>query len=367
MRARALVLAVGLFAVCGRAWAYPELVRKGYNNCLACHHSPSGGGLVTEYGRELSREIVSTFGVEGEEKFLYGLAEPPKWLNLGGEIYAVQTYSDTPTLRQGKFILMQLDAEAAAMLGRWTAVAAAGKESPQARDFQGFISRRHYLMYRASDEITVRGGRFFKAFGINTPDHVIVTKRGLGWDEGTETYNLEGAWNDDKVGVFATAVFGRSRTTSQNFEKGISLTGNYFFGNRFQAGGSYFYGYNSVQQRHVAGPYAILGITPELVLMTEIDFQHLEPKTTGSSVTDGMVSYARLSYELFKGFHPYLTHEYSKLNFDNPRVEAQYLGAGLQWFPRPHFEFRFLWQKQKAQAVSPDFTDFAWLLLHYYL
>jgi len=36
-----------------RAWSFPEMVGKGYNNCLTCHHSPSGGGIVTEYGREL--------------------------------------------------------------------------------------------------------------------------------------------------------------------------------------------------------------------------------------------------------------------------------------------------------------------------
>ena len=39
--------------------AFPEMIRHGYINCNACHVSPAGGGLLTAYGRTISKELLS--------------------------------------------------------------------------------------------------------------------------------------------------------------------------------------------------------------------------------------------------------------------------------------------------------------------
>src|SRR6185437_3022708 len=83
-----------------QAHAYPELVRYGYANCTSCHVSPSGGGTLTQYGRELSREVLSTWGFEGEERPAYFI-NSPEWLNLGGDYRSVYTYQNTPLVNQG--------------------------------------------------------------------------------------------------------------------------------------------------------------------------------------------------------------------------------------------------------------------------
>ena len=65
------------------AFAEPTFLSKQYPRCTACHYSASGGGLLTPYGRSLSREEISTFGRQGdgaepapgatgEEGFLFG-------------------------------------------------------------------------------------------------------------------------------------------------------------------------------------------------------------------------------------------------------------------------------------------------------
>ncbi len=41
---------------------FPEMVRHGYVNCVACHMSPDGGGVLTPYGRSLSKELLSIAG-----------------------------------------------------------------------------------------------------------------------------------------------------------------------------------------------------------------------------------------------------------------------------------------------------------------
>ena len=58
---------------------------KQYTRCTACHYSPTGGGLLTPYGRLLSHRELSTTGgtadapaagaedaPHGEQAFLYG-------------------------------------------------------------------------------------------------------------------------------------------------------------------------------------------------------------------------------------------------------------------------------------------------------
>ena len=45
-----------------RAAAEPIFLSRQYTRCTNCHYSPTGGGLLTPYGRSLSREELSTFG-----------------------------------------------------------------------------------------------------------------------------------------------------------------------------------------------------------------------------------------------------------------------------------------------------------------
>ena len=61
------VLSIGVWFIESRpSHAFPEMVRHGYANCITCHISPDGGGVLTAYGRSLSREVLSTWGAEGE-------------------------------------------------------------------------------------------------------------------------------------------------------------------------------------------------------------------------------------------------------------------------------------------------------------
>ena len=53
--------------VASAAQAFPEMVRYGYVNCTSCHVSLSGGGLLTDYGREIAREKLAMFKSSDEK------------------------------------------------------------------------------------------------------------------------------------------------------------------------------------------------------------------------------------------------------------------------------------------------------------
>ncbi len=56
-----LVLVLLALLLCpGNAQAYPWMIKHGYANCATCHSDPSGGELLTGYGRVLSEEFLST-------------------------------------------------------------------------------------------------------------------------------------------------------------------------------------------------------------------------------------------------------------------------------------------------------------------
>ena len=120
--------------------AEPTFLSKQYPRCAACHYSAAGGGLLTPYGRSLSREEVSTFGqrgpggvpaagsTAGEEGFLFGALSGESPLQLGLDVRPSHVDVDVPgrTIADRNF-LMNLDLQAAWRRDRWTAYGSVGR------------------------------------------------------------------------------------------------------------------------------------------------------------------------------------------------------------------------------------------------
>ncbi len=348
------------------AAAFPELVRHGYPNCMACHVSPSGGGVLTEYGQALSKELMSTWGFEGEERFLYTIPTTST-LALGGDVRWLNLRDDPPKGNyKERSIWMQRDFEAAVTVGKFTVDGTLGVEDPKLDGNLEFISRRHYLLYQAAEAVTLRAGRFYPNFGIYVPDHSSVIRRGLGWDQGQETYNLEAGYQSDRWNYFATAIFGRIDDPNIKREKGGALTVAYNPSEHSKVGASYYYGETNEVTNHYVGPWAILGFTSKFFLLAQATATRSWPYQNKGAHW-GMKDYARLDYELFKGFHTLATYEFSQSNLKIGDTRGDILGAGFQWFPRPHFEFLLTYNKLYRKSLSTEPTERILFLAHYYL
>lgn len=196
MYSRILLLSIFLCSAVARA--FPENVRHGYFSCTACHTSPSGGGVLTPYGRSLSAELMSTWGTPKTAGLLFTDVENekknPPWLRTQAMLRGVQVRRNSPTVDQARFIPMQADLEAGVDFEKFAVIVTGGlraKPGASNPDLNELFSRRHYVLYRFSDSLSARAGKFLFSFGLNGPDHITASRRGLGWDEGSESYNFE--------------------------------------------------------------------------------------------------------------------------------------------------------------------------------
>jgi hypothetical protein len=350
------------------AWAFPENIRHGYNNCTACHVSPAGGGMITPYGRSLSRELMSTWGTTNEEEVGHGWfkkREDSPFL-VGGDFRAIQTYVNNLKLEQGKAFVMQSQVSLAYYDSSWIVLATAGAQGgPKETKDQGkFISSDHYLAYRLNDQDTVRVGKFLISYGIKNSNHTLVTRRGIGFDQGKETYNLEYSHVGDNWDLFLSSIAGRPDQESLKVEQGQSISLGKTFSDTYKIGTSFYQGANDLQKRNLFGVFSIFGITEKLYLMAEIHNQKVKSKIGTETETNGNVHYTQIGYELHKGFSPFIVYQLSHLDSSKESSKQTSHGLGLQWLPRPHFDLSAQWEKQNNLSGN---SDFAWMMFHYYL
>lgn len=364
---RLLVFAL-LFFVSASVWAFPENVRHGYFSCTACHVSPSGGGVLTPYGRSLSNELMSTWGSTKISGFLFSNPEDEtkiQWLRQQIFLRSVQTYRNTPKVEKAKFIPMQADYEVGADLEKFAIISTFGyRANDSSQDLKEFFSRRHYALYRFTDQVVGRIGKFMQSFGLNGPDHVTATRRGLGWDQGSESYNLEMNYIGESFSQTLTLISNSPEEKSVKKDQGVSLNSSYFWKSNSRLGLSAYQGRQSDYERIVFGPYATISITEKLFLNSEFFLQDKTLKTD-STHQRGYATFSRLGYEAIKGLTPFIQFDRSYLDNSDRNSQFDSYGVGAQWLPYPHFDLMFFAGKEKN--YSQDATDFAWLMLNIYL
>lgn len=348
-----------------QAEAYPDNVRYGYANCASCHVSPTGGGLLTPYGRGASEEFLSTWTRPGEGAFLHGAAKTPDWLMLGGEVRALAFARDTNVYKSKGVIPMQMQGDAGGTYhGIVTAVASFGIYD-QSADL-----RSAYVLGNIGEHVFVRAGRFFPAFGINTPEHTLVTRRGLGFDQGQESFNLEAGVVGESGEIVADAILKSGAAEISSEDTGGSVRAAWYAGGRSQIGVSLLSLKGRVWERQAYGVFATAGITQSLYLLSEIDQEQKTPVTSNDRSTREnarTISASKLGWEFVKGLHALATYESSVTTSGTYDPRLWSTGPGLQWFPRPHFELLAQVQQRYDATWSKKAGTLYTLMTHYNL
>lgn len=161
------------------ALAYPDAIRHGYANCTTCHFSPGGGGLLTQYGRSVSREVFSTWGYENEEQPLHGLVKFPEWLGtqivVGGELRYIRVKRSNVT--EAESFLMQAQPRLGLQYKNFKVAAAIGEiKNPRTSEKIELALPEIYGIYSARDDLHFRIGRFQPVYGLRLPDHQLFVR-----------------------------------------------------------------------------------------------------------------------------------------------------------------------------------------------
>jgi hypothetical protein len=345
-------------------FAFPDMIRHGYTNCTACHVSPSGGGILNQYGKSLSKEVLSTWGKDGEENFLHGAVDTSainEWLVLGGDIRNVQVHQENDLIKRGKYIKMQAAVEFGINQPQWAVVGSFGQFDDQ--EWQPDFTR-YYALYRITDELMVRAGRFLPSFGINNSEHILSTRGPLGFGYGLEKDTAEVSWLGEGWN-FVVSYYKTQKQLSNNNETGYTALISKIFGNN-KASVQHLTEENDVYKRQIYGVTGLLGWSEHLY--TTIEYDRSATNMVGPAPTiDGHYFLHKTGYEFFKGFHGVILNDYMQTNIDVGSTKNYKFGPGIQWYPRPHFDLQFFWTRQQSnQNVKAD-GDYAWMMFHYYL
>ena len=347
--------------ISSNAFAYPEMIRHHYVNCLACHESPSGGGLLTPYGRTLSSELLSTWGDVKEARAFYGAIDQPflkKWFNAGGDLRAVQFHLKNAQTKEDKFIRMQTGLETAFKYENIKFVSFFGKQEADNMVRGKFL--RYFLQYQAMDQLTVRAGKFIPNFGINIAEHIWATRDALGFDEGSEREQVEAMWSGEQWNSSITYSKQVRSDEIPKIEKAFNAQVNYSFLDSYRVGGDLWLGDQEGDSRQIYGVHALLGFTKKIYYLTEFDYQK------GFDKHNGLYHFSKFGYEFIKGLHVIAIEDYQKSNLSDGLTLANSYGAGFEWYPRPHFDFEAVWSKKRVVVQSNEYSDYAYLMMHYY-
>jgi len=209
---RTVVLFVGAALAASVASAEPMFLSKQYTRCTACHYSPTGGGLLTPYGRLLSQRELSTTGgtnvppeagaeddPHGEQAFLFGaLGDALGPVHLGIDLRPSHLRVGFPGGHQDMNLFMQADLQGAIQKNGWTAYGTAGREPPNAAVRNGrvdpnaqFVSYEHWVSYQTDRGFGVRAGRFLPAYGVYFADHSAFSRVYLDLNFDDQVYGVE--------------------------------------------------------------------------------------------------------------------------------------------------------------------------------
>ncbi len=347
--------------------AFPENVRQGYASCQSCHVNPTGGGLLTEYGRRTSEEFLSTWQSEKEANLFYGLGPTlPESLLLGGDFRSVALQKDNNTTITKAFIPMQADLQLAWQISEsWSLALTAGAYDSTVD------TRQHYLMYKPTENFYGRAGRFMRAYGINTADHSLLVRKLLGFNQGQETNNLELGIITEKAEYTLSVTKGKQPGSLNGQEDGTAARAVFFLGERSYAGVSLLRAQGPVWNRDVMGAFFVVGLSKTLYVQGEYD-QTAKKAADSSDLSTpdhkSSVSFFRIAWEALRGFHAFVTTESSD-PIGDPRYsnKQRIYGPGVQWFPRPHLEFVAKAEKRLDETFSKDYGSQYLLMSHFYL
>ena len=359
---RALLLEVCVFAAAfatsPTARAYVWMIDTHDIGCAACHADPSGGGILSPYGRDQGDvRLRQRYPGEppGAAKFLWGTVDLPQALWLQGELQSgFQQHKvegealDRRSVREIELrTLLELHpVRLSASLGYVRDGALRARLTDDEND--NLVSREHWIGLSVGEahEWSVRGGRLNVPFGLRN------VERGLLVRQLTDTQIDDGQQHGIAAAVSMPALRAELMGIAGNFQERDSEARQLGYAGYAELSGAAkvtlgassqithadrdaAYGVPTFRQAH--GAFARVAAYKPLVLLLEADWVLHTPKGIGHY--SGVVALAQGDYELVRGVHLIATAELA--NVGRPQHPLTWGGwLSYAWFFAPHADIR---------------------------
>lgn len=370
------------------AHAYAWMIRHDYSACQTCHTDPSGGQLLTKYGRATADLVLRMHYGENDNDqdpdtgVLWGAVDLPDSLLLSGSfrnLYIIQPAEE----KAFTFVpVMQGDLYGQVRLGPMTfggsiGIAKVPEGSLNARaaqvttdqgDGMNMIAREYYVGANLGDKFLLRGGRLNLPFGVRVPEHTAWVREATRTDrESDQQVGLALAYTGEDFRGEIMAIAGNYQTKLSPGgdysdlspdavrERGYSLYLEGIGAPRFAAGITSKVTYakldrltlqeDSLRQAH--------GLTTRWAPFTQLSFLGEADALFRSYASAGYVGFLQADYEPIQGLHLMLTGEVVDTGLDvaqadePPPVAAPGYGeprfggwVSIDWFFWKQFEFR---------------------------
>lgn len=324
------------------AIASPTMIRLGYSGCQACHLSPQGRGLLTEYGKGIDDAQSARKGVyQADEQHVRRLFHDVRVLAQGSVVDTASSAAD----RSASARIWYRNATALTRTMRLSAMVSvdAPERATQNTPVQPLPSQPQVFLRQALWEYAPREGLHLAVGRDTLPSGVEIS------DQATymRSRNMQGltdvptqvklfAWS--RRGQIVPYVFGPSGHEASGFHSGGLgiLAETYLWGDRLATGLSTRAARNDTQDERLLGAFVRLGLGAWGVL-GEYDFTHRRERQADRRAFDQHTSYAQVF------FYPM---DWLVLSMTAERLAVD----------PPHRERRMAWRPEVSARFSPHVT-----------
>jgi hypothetical protein len=322
--------------------AEPIFLSRQYSRCTNCHYSPTGGGLLTPYGRSLSAEELSTTGAHRgattpgrEQEFLYGaLGDAIRPVSLGIDLRPSHLDISSGGYSSTLDFFMNAELTAAAQAGGFTFYGELGRQ-PRGADTR-VASFEHWVSYKAPSGIGVRAGRFLPAYGVRFADHTAFTRAPLQLDNQNQVYALELSYSGERQLLQLSAGPGFADSVGHADERAFTASARWQYDLRprlvLVASGLYRAASTVAARNEATGLALGTAPLPHLTLWVQGDARFRDGPGGGT----GYALLADAAYEAYRGVwlrvSPQLLTAFGDTSAGETRIAAE-----LNLFPRTHW------------------------------
>ncbi len=343
------------------------MIREGYTGCNTCHADPSGGGILTQYGRGME-EVVLRFPYKKDAdpgklgNFLFGAFDLPEQLLLQTDLRNLVLGVISPPVSgqkaqvSGYDYLMQLDQAAQLKVGRFRVNGSLGYTPPSGgygstgippfggalsatltdpANWGALVARQYWVGVDIGkdEEFLLRAGRVNVPFGIRTLEHPFLVRSVTRTDtNASQQHGITLAYSGEKLRGEVMAILGNyaihgSTVSGTNcdfscwdapHERGASGFVEYMPSTKVAVGASALATYAALARTDLDSSlsptqigryaYAIHGrVAPikQLVLLGEMDvLVNSQPFLSGQANNHfGMAGLLQADFQVYQGIH----------------------------------------------------------------